>query len=137
MHDDSDFRYSTMTPVAGEARDGSKNVTYDPDRQGSVTPSSSVVDDLKYHLHDDSQDFSDVWSPAPSEFAKDQYKYRTNVNGSDSFRRQVKFTDADLVWSASLVLDVYRYFEERYYLRFGGGLRDLRKCIKFLYWYSS
>lgn len=132
MHDDSDFRYSTMTPLAAEARDGSKNVTYDPDRQGSVTPSSSVVDDLKYHLPDDSQDFSDVWSPAPSEFAKDQYKYRTNLNGSDSFRRQVKLIDADRhVWTASLVLDMY--FEERYYyLRLGGGLRDSRKCIKFL-----
>lgn len=135
MHDDSDFRYSTMSPLAAEVRDGSKNVAYDPDRQRSVTPSSSVVDDLKYHLHDDSQDFSDVWSPAPSEFARDQYKYKTNMNGSDSFRHQVKCIDADRVWSAILILDVY--FEERHYLRFGGGLRDSRICIKFLHWYSS
>lgn len=91
MHDDTDFRYTTMNPSNIEGHDEfHKYSLNDSDsRQGATTPSSAVCDDLKYNLHDDSHEFSDVWSPGTSEFAKDQYKYKTNINGSASHRSQV------------------------------------------------
>lgn len=90
MHDDTDFRYTTMNPSNVEGRDDFHKYSMDDSdsRQGAITPSSAVCDDLKYHLPDDSQEFSDVWSPVPSEFAKEQYKYRANINGSASHRSQ-------------------------------------------------
>lgn len=91
MRDDTELRHNPTTPSTADARGSVKHPLSDPDRHGSVTPSSPAVDDLKYNLPDDSHEFSDVWSPTSLELSSDQYKFRTKVNGSVSHRHQVKF----------------------------------------------
>lgn len=94
MRDDTELRHNPTTPSTANVRDSVRHPLSEPDRHGSVTPSISAVDDLKYSLPEDSHEFSDVWSPTSLELASDQYKFRTKVNGSVSHRHQVKFVFA-------------------------------------------